>query len=162
MLQANSHFTAPRRPTPRLLAQRPPCVTSFQNSFISRSAPESRLENIATSEASDRRSAEEERTVASAPASSSRTGDHPNSDYGSNNGNSKAGGSGRSSGDTDVVRTWLNQPISLPAGLRTSRRELLKLSSLAGAAGCFYVAASRSRALSLASPQALLNALLPP
>ncbi|EFJ50214.1 hypothetical protein VOLCADRAFT_80356 [Volvox carteri f. nagariensis] len=50
----------------------------------------------------------------------------------------------------------------MPAGYRTTRRELLKFASLAGAAGCFYVAATRSKAMSFASPQALINALMPP
>ncbi len=57
---------------------------------------------------------------------------------------------------------WLNQPVPLPGGYRTSRRELLKLASLGGAGGCFYVAATRAKAMSFASPQALLNALMPP
>ncbi|GLC49396.1 hypothetical protein PLESTB_000214800 [Pleodorina starrii] len=61
-----------------------------------------------------------------------------------------------------TVRGWLNQPVPLPGGYRTSRRDLLKFASLAGAAGCFYVAATRAKAMSFASPQALINALLPP
>ncbi|GIM03392.1 hypothetical protein Vretimale_8094 [Volvox reticuliferus] len=66
------------------------------------------------------------------------------------------------SSDSPIVRGWLNQPVPLPAGYRTTRRELLKLTSLAGAAGCLYVAVSRAKAMSFASPQALINALVPP
>ncbi|GIL63414.1 hypothetical protein Vafri_17446 [Volvox africanus] len=61
-----------------------------------------------------------------------------------------------------IVQDWLSQPVPLPAGYRTTRRDLLKLTSLAGAVGCLYVAASRAKAMSFASPQALINALMPP
>ncbi|KXZ45018.1 hypothetical protein GPECTOR_59g625 [Gonium pectorale] len=67
-----------------------------------------------------------------------------------------------SSGGNGGVQAWLSAPVPLPGGYRTSRRDVLKLGSLAGAAGCFYTAFRNAKAMSYASPQALLNALLPP
>mgnify|MGYP001807629628 CR=1 FL=1 len=52
--------------------------------------------------------------------------------------------------------------MDLPAGYRTSRRDLLKLVSLAGGAGCLWVAGTRLEAMKYASPAALMNALAPP
>jgi len=56
---------------------------------------------------------------------------------------------------------WLDQSVGLPAGYRTTRRELLKLLPLGGALGCVWVAATRFKAMSFASPQALINAVVP-
>ncbi len=57
---------------------------------------------------------------------------------------------------------WLNKRVDLPGGYRTSRRDVLRLTSLAAGVGCFWVAGTRAKAMSFASPQALLNALMPP
>ncbi|KAL4547533.1 hypothetical protein Ndes2526B_g06777 [Nannochloris sp. 'desiccata'] len=59
------------------------------------------------------------------------------------------------------VQDWLNGYVSLPAGYKTTRRDALKFISLGGAFGSGYVALSRAKSLSYASPKALLNALLP-
>ncbi|KAI3423812.1 hypothetical protein D9Q98_009648 [Chlorella vulgaris] len=56
---------------------------------------------------------------------------------------------------------WLDGMVQLPAGYRTSRRDLLKFASLGGAFGSLYVGVSRAQSLSYASPRALLNALFP-
>ncbi|KAL4421480.1 hypothetical protein ABPG75_010771 [Micractinium tetrahymenae] len=55
----------------------------------------------------------------------------------------------------------LEGTVHLPVGYRTTRRELLKFGSLAGAFASLYVGISRVQSLSYASPKALLNALLP-
>ncbi|PNW74118.1 hypothetical protein CHLRE_13g586050v5 [Chlamydomonas reinhardtii] len=62
----------------------------------------------------------------------------------------------------DGVQRWLSGRVDLPAGYRTSRRDLLKLVSLAGGAGCLWVAGTRLEAMKYASPAALMNALAPP
>ncbi|KAG2443188.1 hypothetical protein HYH02_009265 [Chlamydomonas schloesseri] len=62
----------------------------------------------------------------------------------------------------DGVQRWLGGRVDLPAGYRTTRRELLKLVTLAGGAGCLWVAGTRLEAMKYGSPAALMNALAPP
>lgn len=40
---------------------------------------------------------------------------------------------------------FLDVPVQLPGGYRTSRRELLKLTSLGTGTACIYVAATRAK-----------------
>lgn len=53
----------------------------------------------------------------------------------------------------------LNAEVPLPGGFSTTRREVLKLGSLAIGLGSAYFSATHLKALSYASPKALLNAL---
>ncbi|PNH05466.1 NHL repeat-containing protein 2, partial [Tetrabaena socialis] len=93
---------------------------------------------------------------AAAPADSASNGS------GGSSSGSASGAGGISGGGGQVVQDWLNAAVPLPAGYRTTRRDVLKLGSLGGALACLYVAATRAKAMSFASPQALMNALMPP
>ncbi|KAG2497240.1 hypothetical protein HYH03_004827 [Edaphochlamys debaryana] len=62
----------------------------------------------------------------------------------------------------DPVQTWLNGTVPLPAGYRTTRRDVMKLGLLGTSAACAWVVLTRSRAMSFASPQALINMVAPP
>ena len=72
-------------------------------------------------------------------------------------------GPGPTSTSSSGVQEWLSQLVPVPGtGLRTTRRELLKFLPLAGGAACLWVAGTRLKAMSFASPQGLLNMVVPP
>ncbi|CAL8471539.1 g11081 [Coccomyxa elongata] len=69
--------------------------------------------------------------------------------------------SGRGAGLSDNGAPSLDSVVELPGGYSTTRRTALKAVALAGGLGSFYVLLTRTKAMSFASPKALLNALLP-
>lgn len=60
-------------------------------------------------------------------------------------GTAKQQGNGGSSEVAAAETSWLEGTVSLPAGYRTTRRDMLKFASLGGAFASLYVGLSRAQ-----------------